>query len=646
MHQPNHNIDEILKILDAQRPIAPSDATRVEPGQVEERYPGYPHSMWSAEDRSEDPRWLGKALSESKYLPVPAHGDEARYRENVKGLTDILVPQTYGDIALEAAGGKLVSGGMLVAAVLGKYGKRAAQIASGKVKKLYNDKIGLKRKDPGVSSNDLFTELPSDNRTMAEMIADMDATQIQDASDDILQRMDISPEEAKRIVRGDPENRFIPIDEETYMRQSQMQADQWAASPEGQEAFADVVEQWSAAPSEVYNPSMSDIPRSATKGSYRTNVHTLELESPTGTHKISRKSAPNRKDHGEILVEHDAPEQWNQYEWGESIIDEASVPSTRKGYRKHTFTVRHKAAVDAMDETHDVYGKPIKKSQQAPILARMSFETKVMPNGEVHIGGLTFYKHGPSGGQGTSWARPDMQQLPPELQKRYGWDPNRPERGGMPTQGDWNYREGIYDIETKKEAYLYVDELGRSTDYAEIGGGRNAAQIMRMTFSRMPENWVLSTADNSFTMDSWTNLVKSVMREAAELHIHDDFMLVSPSSNSRFSKLFDKLKRENLGDERVAIETVVKEMAVEWEKMVGRTTRKGMKVSGSEMKFLPKPGEPTATGGKTISKAKASHFTFKGMKAAMAALFGIKISQLDEFLGQFEEVDERNHLVR
>ena len=87
-------------------------------------------------------------------------------------------------------------------------------------------------------------------------------------------------------------------------------------------------------------------------------------------------------------------------------------------------------------------------------------------------------------------------------------------------------------------------------------------------------------------------------------------------------------------------------MAVEWEKMVGRTTRQGMKVSGSEMKFLPKVGEPTATGGKTISKAKASNFTFKGMKAAMAALFGIKVSQLDEFLGQFEEVDERNHLVR
>ena len=378
----NNELAQILKFLDAQRPIAPSDATRVEPGQVEERYPGYPHSMWSAEDRDQgDPRFLGKMLSESKYLPVPAHGDEDRYRENVKKFTDTFVPQTYGDIALEAAGGKLVSGGMLVAAVLGKYGKRAAQIASGKVKKLYNDKIGLKRKDPGVSSNDLFTELPSDNRTMAEMIADMDATQIQDASDDILQRMDISPEEAKQIARGDPENRFVPRSEaqtqqfeywnnppaidqgsigiqETYIRQSQRTADEWAISPEGQEAFADVAEQWSSAPSEVYNPG-AVIPRSTTKGSYRTNVPDLKLENPTGTHKISRKSAPNRKDHGEILVDADAPEQWNQYQWGESLIDEASVPSNRKGYRKHTFTVRHKAAVEAMDETHDIHGKLI-----------------------------------------------------------------------------------------------------------------------------------------------------------------------------------------------------------------------------------------------------------------------------------------------
>ena len=84
----------------------------------------------------------------------------------------------------------------------------------------------------------------------------------------------------------------------------------------------------------------------------------------------------------------------------------------------------------------------------------MAFETKVMPNGEVHIKSLTFYKHGPQGGKGTSWTRADMQQLPPELQKRYGWDPSRPERKyeGV-TQGDWNYREGMYDIQTRKEVY-------------------------------------------------------------------------------------------------------------------------------------------------------------------------------------------------
>ena len=128
-------LEDILKILDAQRPAeAPPASTRVDQPE------GYlENGEWVQPNQGPDSTWLGEMVSESKYLPVPAHGDEERYRKVVKDQLDLWVPQTAPMVGLTVAAGPLLKGAVKLGAPLSKPIKSVVN----KVKDLYYKSRGM-----------------------------------------------------------------------------------------------------------------------------------------------------------------------------------------------------------------------------------------------------------------------------------------------------------------------------------------------------------------------------------------------------------------------------------------------------------------------------------------------------------------------
>ena len=103
MHSPNHNetLDSILKFLDAQRPTAPSDATRVD---QPEAYLSEGEML--APQTSQEP-WVGEAFTDIlHYFGVkdPDPDVAATQKEALSGTIDFLSPQSLGGLMLMGVG--------------------------------------------------------------------------------------------------------------------------------------------------------------------------------------------------------------------------------------------------------------------------------------------------------------------------------------------------------------------------------------------------------------------------------------------------------------------------------------------------------------------------------------------------------------
>jgi len=104
MPPPKNRLEEILKILDAQRPVsAPTDATRTSVGQMREaRYPGYPQKMSAAKRKK---TWGEKTVD---FIGPSHHKDPIRAAEQERGVretVDFLTPNSWWEAALYGLGG-------------------------------------------------------------------------------------------------------------------------------------------------------------------------------------------------------------------------------------------------------------------------------------------------------------------------------------------------------------------------------------------------------------------------------------------------------------------------------------------------------------------------------------------------------------
>mgnify|MGYP003654048332 CR=1 FL=1 len=593
MHRPDHNetIGQILNFLDAQRPaIAPGDATRYEEPETyfEQGKPINPQP-------SSEP-WLGEFLSTMS--PAPAFGDEEQYRKNVKGAADLLLPQTPGQVGFDLLGGK----GLAVGGTIAMGAMKPAK----KLLKKFLDKIpkSSRKLSPEESiekeirrQDDMFAEIPEDNRTAREMVESFD----------------------REFAEMTEDERYAAMsDELEFMNISRTESTGNVTVP--------------TQSASIYNETPA-IMRTRVRGpGHRASDHhmlnTVDLpKKPTiNIKKIKGRAAPTKELMGEVSVDPKAKPTWNRIEdWGGKQVDEFSWSDDGK-MKQHMFVVRDTDAVKAIGD-------------KAPIVSRMGFRT-VQEGQNVYIQGLNFYKFG--GGispdkMGQIMKPAAVRSLPENIRYRYGYTKKPGSSLSEEFVDPWHVDQFV-----KNPDYIYKpgDKVGMATsDYINtVGSDVGPAKTMQLLFSRAPDNWAIRTIDNSFTMDSFTNLLKSVLRNAAKLKVGNRFMTISPSTSSKFSKLSNRLLSEGAATAE-DMQPLIDELTNEWVNLVAKYERRGLKVSGQEQKFYAKSG--TLKG--QLGKAGLFDFTIGGATSAMAALFGIKVSQMSNFLEQLdEEKDPRN----
>ena len=178
-----------------------------------------------------------------------------------------------------------------------------------------------------------------------------------------------------------------------------------------------------------------------------------------------------------------------------------------------------------------------------------------------------------------------------------------------------------------------------------LGGERQSGLMLAQILDRFPGEWVINTADNSFTWDSLSLMVKSMMRRAKGVTFEKGMQYSSPSRNSQFSKKWNeaeiKLKantsasvspEEYAQKLRYVQQEVVDELMLDFQRSFARNSQ-GKLPKGPLAPWSIKTEDSLDV----ISGVKYGNITISSFYKKLAAFMGIPISQMPGFLENLDE---------
>lgn len=192
-----------------------------------------------------------------------------------------------------------------------------------------------------------------------------------------------------------------------------------------------------------------------------------------------------------------------------------------------------------------------------------------------------------------------------------------------------------------------ITEIQRIVFAGSANNERQTGLMLRQILGRFPGKWRINTANSSFTWDSISLMLKSMMREAEGVLIgprSKPTQVTSPSSNTMYSKKWEaaheRLRNETNVSGLTAEEYAQKKRYIQQEvsrEVADEFLKHFMKNSKGKLPkgpLAPWRVKPLPGSGGTIEYGS---FSIQNFKAQLAAFMGIPVSQMSGFLEDLYE---------
>jgi len=190
-----------------------------------------------------------------------------------------------------------------------------------------------------------------------------------------------------------------------------------------------------------------------------------------------------------------------------------------------------------------------------------------------------------------------------------------------------------------KDGVTHIKNIGFG---GSSGGERKSGLLLAQILDRFPGEWVINTADNSFTWDSLALMVKSMMRRAKGVTFEKGFQHSYPSTNSNFSKKWKAAEKKLKANTSASVspeeyaqklryvqQEVLDELMLDFQRSFAKNSQ-GKLPKGPLAPWSIK----TASAG---SHVQYGNITISSFYRKLAAFMGIPISQMPEFLENLDE---------